>query len=202
MGVSWYEVSTGTIFVSQTFTSYDTNVVGTESVSESYKIIYASPTTYKVEIVEVQPGATFNATAWFLRDGDLAAYDYLGQNMTGSEATNLVQGLLSPFFYQSEYTSLLQTFESTSGVQSSSQGFASVGSTVIALTNYTAPTPLNVSICGGSLDLTDFSLQTGSVQGAGVQLLMAMNLAGSETYHGATNQIEEFTLRLTSIQSA
>ena len=203
MGVEWSEVSTGTLYVSQTFTSYDTSVQGTSAVAESYSIVYASPTTYKVDITENQTGNSLSATAWFLKDGTLVSYDFLGQNMTGSEASGLVQGLMSPFFYQSEYIALVQTLGSATGVQVSSAGTTHFGSTNVALTNYTAPAvPFTVSICGGTLTLSAFSLQTGTVQGANVQLLMAMNVSGSETYHSQTNQIVSLSVRLTALQSA
>lgn len=203
MGVSWSEVSTGTIYVSQTFTQYDTSVQGTASVAESYNVVYASSTTYKVDILENQSGNTLSATAWFLKNGTLVSYDFLGQNTTGSEASALVQGLMSPFFYQGEYTSLVQTITSQAAVRAVSAGDVKVGSTTVALTNYTSTSvPFTVSICGGTLTLSAFSLQTGTVQGANVQLLMTMSLSGSETYHSQTNQIVSLSVNLTSLQSA
>jgi hypothetical protein len=203
MGVYFSEVSTGTIFVSQTYTSYDTNVQGTSSATETYNVVYSSPTTYKVDIFENQSGTTLNATAWLLKDGTVVAYQYLGQNISGAEASGLVSGLMSPFFYQGEYTSLVQTLASGTGLQAAASGSEKVGPTAVAVTNYTAPSvPLTVQICGGSLTVSAVSLQTGTVQGSNVGLLMSMSISGNETYHSQTNQIVLLLYRLISLQSA
>jgi hypothetical protein len=69
MGVSFLIASSGTQSISLSYTQYITSLNGTSTVAETYSIIYASSTTYKVNILENQSGTTLNATAWVLKDG-------------------------------------------------------------------------------------------------------------------------------------
>ena len=203
MSVSLAEVSTGTVYVSQTYTQYDTSLTGTTSVRETYSVVFASATTFKVDISEIQGQGTLNATAWVLRNGTAVAYAYLGQNITGSEASGLYEGLMTPFFLESEYGVLAQTLTSANDVQPASEGTVQFGPTTVALTNYTAESlPLIVAICGGSLALSNASIQIGAVRAANLSLLTAINVSGSETYHSQTNQIISLSFRLLSFQDA
>jgi hypothetical protein len=203
MSVSLNEVSTGTVYVSQTYTQYDTSLAGSTSATETYNVVYTSSTTYKVDISETQSLGILNATAWVLKNGTAVAYSYLGQNITGSEASGLYEGLMTPFFLESEYSILAQTLTSANGVQAASGGTATFGSTATALTNYTAESvPLTVAMCGGSLTLTSASIQIATVRSTGPSLLTAINASGSETYHSQTNQIISLSFRLISFRVA
>jgi hypothetical protein len=202
MGVSVSEVSTGNVYVSETFTSYTTNGPGSTQVNESYNVIYASATTYKVSILEAQSGITVNATAWVQKDGTVIAYDYLGQNNTGPEAAGLLQGLLSPLVYEAEYSTLVEPLTSVSTSTAMSSGSVVIGSTDMKVTNYSAATvPLQVAICGGSLDLSSYSMQTGTTQGSPLQPIVSLKLAGSETYEGQTSQIMSLDFELTNLKT-
>jgi hypothetical protein len=203
MSVSYSEISTGTAFYSSTYTQYDTAFNGTTGVQESYKVLFASPTTYKVEISESQGQSIVNATAWVLKSGTAVAYSYLGQNITGPEATGLYEGLMTPFFTESEYTLLVQTLTTANGVHASDQGMAKIGSATVALTNYTAATvPLTISICDGSITLSASSVQVGGVQGSALSVLTGLNVSGYETYDSQTNQISSLSFRLISLTVA
>ena len=203
MSVSYSEISTGTAYYSYTFTQYDTDYNGTAAVQESYTILYASPTTYKVEISESQGQSILNATVWVLKSGTAVAYSYLGQNITGSEATGLYEGLMTPFFTESEYTILVQTLTTANGVQASDQGTAKIGSATLALTNYTAETvPLTIPICDGSITLASSSVQIGAVQGTSLSVLTDLNVSGMETYNSHTNQISYLSFQLLSLSLA
>lgn len=203
MSASLSEVSTGIQHISETYTSYDTSVQGSSSVTESYRVVYTSPDVYKVDIIANQTFTTLNATAWVLKNGTALAYYYLGQNVTGREATGLLQGLMSPFFYEAEYNALVQTITPSSLVHNTTIGTGELDSARVVLTNYSADSlPLTVPICGGSLTLSSYALQTGTVQGASQRLLTFMNISGDETFHGHTNQIISLSYRITSFQLA
>ena len=131
MGVSLSEVSTGTVYISETYTQYDTVIQGTTDAQEVYNVLYASPTTYKVDISESQGQSLLNATAWVLKNGTAVAYSYLGQNITGSEATGLYEGLMTPFFTETQYSLLAQTLTTAVGVHSSDQGAVQIGLTTV-----------------------------------------------------------------------
>ncbi|MDA4122171.1 MAG: hypothetical protein OK456_03200 [Thaumarchaeota archaeon] len=203
MSVSYSEISTGTAYYSSTFTQYDTDYNGTAAVQEAYTVLYASPTTYKVEISESQGQSILNATTWVLKSGTALAYSYLGQNITGPEATGLYEGLMTPFFTESEYAILVQTLTTANGVHNSNQGTARIGSAMVSLTNYTAETvPLTLPICDGSITLSASSVQVGAVQGTALSLLTELNVSGFETYNYHTNQISLLSFRLLSLSLA
>jgi hypothetical protein len=203
MSVSLTENNSGSVFISETYTQFETSVQGATAVAETYNVVYASSTTYKVEISEAQGQSILNATTWVLKNGTAVAYNYLGQNITGPEASGLYQGLMTPFFIESEYGVLVQTFASASGVQATSQGTAQIGSTTLALTNYSADTvPLTIPICGGSVTLSSASLEVGGIQGVNASLLTALRVSGSETYHGQTDQIVLLSFRLIAFRDA
>ncbi len=200
MGVSLSEVSTGTVYISETYTQYDTVIQGTTDAQEVYNVLYASPTTYKVDISESQGQSLLNATAWVLKNGTAVAYSYLGQNITGSEATGLYEGLMTPFFTETQYSLLAQTLTTAVGVHSSDQGTVQIGLTTVALTNYTAEqVPLTIPICGGSVTLSASSVQIGAVHGTTLSLLTGLNISGEETYNSHTNQISSLSFRLISL---
>jgi hypothetical protein len=155
-----------------------------------------------VDILENQSGTTLNATAWILKDGTVIAYSYLGQNLTGSEASGIFQGLMSPFLYEADYRAIVQPFTSGSGVQATGAEDAQIGLTSVAVTSYSAELPLTIQVCGGSFTLSSYSVQTGAVQGATAPLLTYLSVAGSVTYNYQTYQINSLYLRVTTVQTA
>jgi hypothetical protein len=203
MTVTYSEVSTGVLFMTETFTQYDTELQGSNSVRESYNVLYSSPTTFKVVISESQGQSILNATAWVLKSGTAVAYSYLGQNITGPEATELYEGLMTPFFLETQYGLLAQTLTTANGVHASDQGSVKLGSSTLALTNYTVDsTPITVPICEGSVTLSGSSIQFGAVQGTKLSLLTSLNISGEETYNFHTNQITSLSFRLISLTVA
>ena len=202
MGVSFLIDSSGAQSISLSYTTYITTLNGTSMVGETYSVVYASPTTYKVDITENQSGTTLDATAWILKDGTVVAYSYLGQNLTGSEASGIFQGLMSPFIYEADYEAIVQPFTSGGGVQTAGLASSQIGQTTVALTNYSADLPLTIQVCGGSFTLSSYAVQTGSVQGVTAPLLTLLNVGGSVTYNYHTYQINSLYLRVTSLQKA
>lgn len=203
MSVSFSENNTGSVFVSQTYTAYVTSVEGTTYAQETYTVLYASPTTYKVNITEIQGSNSLSAIAWILKNGDAVAYSYLGQNITSSEATGLYEGLMTPFFVESQYSLIAQTLTTANGVHASGGTTARIGSANVALTNYTAETlPLTVSTCDGGVTLSALSVQIGAPQGAKLSLITGLNVSGQETYDSQTDQIYSLSFRVTSVSLA
>ena len=201
MGVTFSTVSQGMISYSVTYTYYNTTFNGTSAVTESYNVVYASPTTYKVDLLDNVSGTTLNATAWVLKNGSVVAYDYLGQNLTGATATGILQGLMSPFVYEVDYSTVVLPFTSGSGVQVQSQGNTEIGRTSLAVTNYSAgQLPVTIQLCGGSFMLSSYEVQTGQVQGATTPLLTLLNVSGSVTYDAQTYSIGSLYLQLISLQ--
>jgi len=202
MSVTFSEASTGIAYVSQTFTSYDTSVEGVSSVSTNYSLLYTSSTTYKVAITESQGESGLNATAWVLRSGTAVAYDYLGQNITGPEATGLFDGLMTPFFFEVESSLLVQTLTPSNNTLTAGQTMGRLGSATVSLVNYTAESlPVTIPICGGSLTLSRDTVQLGMVRSGVEPLLASLSIAGSETYFGITNQIISLSFKLNSLKT-
>lgn len=198
MNVSLSEVNTGTTFISETYISYDTYAQGATKITESYSVIYASATTYKVEVSELQGQSVFNATAWILRNGTAVAYDYLGVNITGVEATGLYQGLMTPFFLESEYSTVVPILASAPGVQEST-GEAELGSNQLSVTNYTATLlPLNATYCDSSVTLSSTSLQIGGVRGGESSLITSLTASGTEVWKNRTYVITSLDFTLNS----
>ena len=80
------------------------------------------------------------------------------------------------------------------------QGTVQIGSTTVALTNYTAEqVPLTIPTCGGSVTLSASSVQIGAVHGTTLSLLTGLNITGQETYNNQTNQISSLSFRLISL---
>lgn len=203
MGVSFSQVSIGMTTYMVSYTTFLDTFNGTTQVSESYNVIYASPTTYKVGLFEDEFGTTLNATAWVQKDGDVVAYDYLGQNLTGTVATGIFQGLMSPFIYEADYNGIILPFTSGSSVNAESGGEAEIGASTVALTNYSAESlPLMIQVCGSSFTLSTYLVQTGQVPGATSSLLTLLEVGGMVSYNSGTYQISALYLQLTSVQKA
>jgi hypothetical protein len=203
MSISYSIVSSGTQSISLSYTQYHTTLNGTSAVTESYQVVYSSAATFKVNILEGQSGTDLNATAWIQRSGTVIAYDFLGQNLTGSVATGIFQGLMFPFIYEADYAAVVQPFISGTAIHPQSLGNMLIGTTNVAVTAYSAdPLPVTVDVCGGSFTMSSYTVETGTVGGASAPLLTLLNLTGTVTYNSQTHEIGSLFLKVTNVVKA
>jgi len=205
MSIAFSIVSSGTQSISLSYTQYHTTLNGTSSVAETYQVVYSSATTFKVNILEVQSGTDLSANAWMLRNGTVLAYDFVGQsqNLTGSVATGIFQGLMFPFIYEADYSAVVQPFTSGTAIHPQDLGIMRIGTTNVTVTSYYAnPLPVTVDVCGGSFAMSSYTVETGTIGSASAPFLTLLNLAGTVTYNSQTHQITSLFLKVTSVVKA
>jgi hypothetical protein len=170
--------------------------------TESYQVVYASSTTYKVTVVAVEAGTNITETAWVLRNGTAVAVDVSGQNFTGAEAKEFIVSVFAGFTLQVQADSEIGLYTSTNYFHASGTSTENIGSTQVAVTTYSANTlPETVVGCGSTSTITAFSFSVGTPKGASTPLVIYENIAGSDIVSGQT-QNYEYTLQVTSITVA
>jgi len=174
-------------------------------VSSDYRVIYASATTYKVNISEtVSEGSaqvTLTNTAWVLKNGTAIAVDSLGQNHTGFGASTYFPTVMAGYAIGAAFGSpqILGAFTSLGFVHPTGTSTIMLGPTSVTATTYAANSiPLQVNQCGVTTDFTGFSLQAGAVAGVPGILLTGLNIAGSFSANGQSESAN-ITYHITSL---
>ncbi|MDA4137346.1 MAG: hypothetical protein OK449_10170 [Thaumarchaeota archaeon] len=172
--------------------------------SESYKIDYASSTTYKVTVTEVSGSTNIVTTVWILKNGTALAIAVTGdpQNITGSEAQDFIIGTFVGFTLQVQADAELTYYTNNGFFHSTGTSTVSIGPTNVKVTNYVANTlPETVDECGQTTTLTAFSLSVGTPSGASSPLVTYEHFAGSDVVNGQTDSFS-IVLQVTSITLA
>ncbi|MDG6909424.1 MAG: hypothetical protein JRN08_03555 [Nitrososphaerota archaeon] len=172
------------------------------NLEASYRVIYADTsagmTTYKVEIDYYSSnGAPENGTAWVQSNGNVTAVDFNGYNETGSMASSILVGLMTPFTVESSYVGYIEVYTGTY-FHSSGTSTVTVGPTTMTVTNYQANNlPETYTECGYTGTLNSFSMSYGTVPGTSISLVTYLNFSG--TSNGDSG---DFTLRVVSVTKA
>jgi len=153
----------------------------------SYDLVYASSTTYKVNVSYTANGTTTPATIWSLKDGTILALYADGRNYTnGERVTEYLSSLLAPIAiyhgFGNEVNSSSPYFYSTGS------STMTIGPNSLTVTNYTSNAP-NVAIpsCDGySYLLTTYDMSIGTPAGSNFEIIPYMEIAGSDTNPSGT----------------
>jgi hypothetical protein len=173
-----------------------------ENITESYNTIYASSTTYKVNVSLAAQGENVTYTAWILKNGTVLAINVEGYNLTGSEAQENVFEVFAGFTEQIQADSEISQYTAPNDFHSTGTSTVSVGPTEITVTTYAANTlPETLGSCGSTTTLTAYSISVGTPQGTTSPLIIYEHIAGSETVNGTTTFLD-LTLQITSITLA
>jgi hypothetical protein len=138
-------------------------------------------------------------TAFVFKNGTAAWVAFSGQNYTGSYANTALFGAMAAFFIENIYTSpaLFAQLTNPNFVHVTGTGTAVFGGTTVNEVTY-APIvlPLVFQNCGTSANFTQFTIQTGTVQGKSQVLLTQLKLVGTFTNGGITSNLN-FLLAVT-----
>jgi hypothetical protein len=173
--------------IAMVFHGSSSGSANTSQYSE-YGVTYTSSTTYKVSVGSNITGAFVTSNAWVLKNGTILAFESAsGQNSTGLAAEGLMYQNMLPFVIELEYSSLVPSLTSAAGAHVVSQMNTNIGPTTVSVTNYAANSlPLTVPTCSGTFTLSQFSVQTGTVQGKSLALVTMITISGTDASNGQT----------------
>jgi hypothetical protein len=165
----------------------------------SYTVVYASSTTYKVNIVYKVPGQTYSPTVWLLKDGNVEALYLAGHNFTGSSAGTEFQNYFFLWETELNYAQQITTSSSFSHFHSTGTSTVTAGPSTFTVTNYAANSlPETISLCNGiSISLTAGSFSVGTASGSSYQLITYIDIGGSKTGTSGTTTYS-FVSQITS----
>jgi hypothetical protein len=184
--------------------NYSTSSNGqTVNATASYTTIYASSTTYKVNMTFIGSGQNVTSTVWILKNGTVLALDQSGDNFSSSVSNALILDYFTGFTVEAEAASQLSLYTSSSFFHSNGTSSVTIGSTAFTVTNYAANSlPETLTPCGGASEtLTAYSLSVGKPTGSNVPLVTSMHLAETQ---GSGDQAQNigYTIQLTSVTIA
>ena len=175
-------------------TAYDGNTPLRANASSDYHVISTTASGYKVNVTMTvsREGNDFHYTDFVLKNGT-ALWVYAESNPTdpyfGIHAGNYTgfnaigPYMESMYFFLGNYFGAAFIQLTTSGyLHMTGTGTVMLGPTQVSVTNY-APNalPLIVNQCETRVNLTRFSLQTGTVSGVSGPFLTLLNVSGSFT---------------------
>jgi hypothetical protein len=166
----------------------------------SYKVVYVSSTTYKVNITDVTPVKTYLTTVWFLKDGTVVGLDIDGHNMNASASTSF-QTYFAPWEQELEYGQQITTSTSYTFFQSNGTSTVTAGPSTFTVSNYAANSlPETIPFCNGdSTTLTTAgSFSVGTPSGSSYPLITYIHVGGSRTL-GTISTTFDFTAQITSV---
>ncbi len=192
-------------------TAYDGNTPLQANASSDYHVISTTASGYKVNVTLTSSrwGNDIHFTDFVLKNGS-ALWVYAGSTNTylgihaGDNYTGIHDAVSSYeasmyFFVGNFFGAAFIQLTSSGDLHMTGTGTVMLGPTQVSVTDY-APNalPLKANQCGTSVDLTRFSLQTGTVSGTPGALLTLLNIAGSFTINGYTHSAN-LSYRITSI---
>jgi len=160
-----------------------------ENLTESYTTVYASPTTFKVNVASAVNGENTTATVWILKsNGTALAIDEAGANLTGPIGQDMVIGLFAGFSAEVEAGAQLSTYAASQYFHSTGTASVTLGTSTFTVTEYAANTlPETVSSCSlAPTTLTSFALAVGTPKGSSYELVTSMTFGESSTSGGVT----------------
>jgi hypothetical protein len=184
--------SSMTVQLNGTSSSSTSTASGGANITESYVTDYVSSTTYKItlsfsESSASSSGVSGSYTLWVLKNGTVtAAAISIGgnsQNLTGSEANEIVVGVFAGFITDVAANANLGAYTSSSYFHSTGSSSVTIGTTTMTVTNYAAITlPVTITNCDGSTtNLTAYALSVGTPPGAKGPLVTYAHFAGTTT---------------------
>jgi hypothetical protein len=121
-------------------------------------------------------------------DGTVIAVESAGQNLTGSQASQLASTLTFPIAFTAYRASiLLPLYQASGAIHVVNQTNIVIGATTVAVTNYGANSlPFTAGVCsnGFTQSITKFVFQTGQVSGTSFIIVPFLSITGSETLYG------------------
>jgi hypothetical protein len=176
----------------------------TTGLTEAFNRVYASSTTYKINLSELEAGHNTTTTAWILKNGTALAIDEAGTNLTGSLANEMVVGLFAGFSAEVQAGNQLSTYTATQYFHSTGTSSVTIGSSTFTVTNYAANTlPQTITDCltGATTNLTAYKLSVGTPAGTSYKVVTYMQLAGSSTVNGQPSSFN-YVIQIVSLTVA
>ena len=174
------------------------------NLDAKYNVVYADSsggvTTYKVAIDfnDTTSHTAETATAWIQSNGNVIAVDLGGYNETGSMASEVLVGLMTPFAEESIYLNYIEVYTGSSFFHSSGTSSVTLGPTTMTVTNYQANNlPETYTECGYTGTLNTFAMSVGTVPGTSINLVTYLNFSGTSNGDRGC-----FTIRVVSITKA
>jgi hypothetical protein len=166
----------------------------------TYTTIYASATTYKVNMTYTVNGSpALASTIWILKNGTSIAVDYGGYNVTGTEASGMEVGFFAGFSAEAEAASQLSTYTASGYFHSTGTSTVTIGASTFPVTTYAANSlPETINSCGSTLVLSTYSLSVGTPSGSTAPLVTSIVLGGTETSNGQTTSVN-YQIKLVAI---
>jgi hypothetical protein len=174
-----------------------------ESFTESYSTVYASATTFKIDLSFQSNAQNMNSTAYILRNGTAIAINEAGENLTGSITQEMVVGLFAGFSAEIEAAAQLPTYTAPQYFHTTGTSSVTLGTNTFTVTNYVANTlPQTITPCNGAPStLTSFSLSVGVPSGSSTKLVTYLQIAGSSTSAGVVTSFNS-VIRVVSLTVA
>lgn len=196
-----------------TLSSYDSQTVNTYAAlngkqvyasSQSFDVVYRSPTTYKVDSTSnltgsVAQGASYTSyTSWILANGTaLAVYGATdgqpGYNQTGASAnTILEQSALSGFYLGVSFSQGVGYFANESEfLHPNGTSTVTLGQNKLTATTYVPALGVTYAYCGlEAVTYDSYYLEVGTPQGATTPLVTNLAYSGTLTVNGTTSAID------------
>jgi hypothetical protein len=188
--------------ITQTYTGAFNGAASNTSFTASYKVVYASPTTFKVDITDETPAKTYLTTAWILKDGTVIGLVIDGHSFNASASTSF-QTYFSLWEVALGYAQLIESYTPTTYLKSTGTSTVTLGPSAFPVTNYSASSlPETIPGCDGdSTTLTAGSFSVGTPSGSNYPLVTYFDAAGSKTASGSTETFS-FIGRMTSVTVA
>jgi hypothetical protein len=166
----------------------------------TYTTIYASATTYKVNMTETLNGsAALTSTIWILKNGTALAVDYGGYNVTGAESSGMELGFFAGFAAEADAASQISMYTASGYFHSTGTSSVTIGSATFPVTTYAANSlPETINNCGDVLVLNTYSLSIGTPTGSTAPLVTSIVLGGTDTSSGQTTSVN-YQIKLVAI---
>jgi len=172
------------------------------NITEDYHVFLYSTTGYKVNVSLSSGGTVINYEFFILKNGTALWAFYNGSNQTAPYASFALLSAMSGYLFENIFTdpATLAQITSSTLVHVVNQGTINVNMTSVYATTY-APImlPLVFQTCDSSASFTNFLVQTGTVTGKPGVLLIKLEINGSFTSGGVSQNLN-FEVQITSLK--
>jgi hypothetical protein len=175
--------------------------------SSSYSVLSTSQsgslTYYKVNVTSLIDKLTVESGILFYdSSGTVDALQFMGQNMTGTQASELAISLMEPFVAELSFSAESSVYSQY--VTQLNQTQITIGSTPVNVQNYKANnTPFQVSSCGVTGTVNSLLIQVGQVANSSYgNLITYMEFSGSNSVGGGNGVTSTFTMQITGLTVA
>ena len=137
--------------------------------------------------MDYRGNTTFTIMTTIALNGSIVSLNENGTAIPIQYANDYAVGLFSGFVLEVEYADSIGNFTSALQFHSTGTSTVTIGTVSIPVTTYTLnSSPETVSYCGGTDDLTAFTLSEGTPSGATIPLVTSVVFAGTGTSDGTT----------------